>query len=196
MKKTINIKLIQFFIIYLIMIISFGISLKLPNLFINTEPSPRKITENTCKKTNHKTEQLIPLPQTNELKQIIYFDFGKAKILESDIPKLKSFLSEIKKITSEGITGKLSIEGHTDSIGSHKYNQRLGKDRAKNIGNKLYDIGLDRQYKFNIKSWGETLGARDNKTKEGRALNRRVVLTFKIEKANANSINKSYTSDK
>jgi peptidoglycan-associated lipoprotein len=68
------------------------------------------------------------------------------------------------------------VEGHTDATGSDAYNLRLGEDRALAVRNYLRDqhgIALSR---IEVMSYGESRPVIDNKTKENRAQNRRVVL--------------------
>jgi outer membrane protein OmpA-like peptidoglycan-associated protein len=68
------------------------------------------------------------------------------------------------------------IEGHTDSTGPDPYNQKLGEDRAVAVRNYLHDqhqIALNR---IEVISYGEAKPVEDNKTKEHRAQNRRVVI--------------------
>jgi peptidoglycan-associated lipoprotein len=68
------------------------------------------------------------------------------------------------------------IEGHTDSTGDADYNMKLGEERALAVRDylaKAHGIALNR---LNIISYGETEPVADNKTREGRAQNRRVVI--------------------
>jgi outer membrane protein OmpA-like peptidoglycan-associated protein len=68
------------------------------------------------------------------------------------------------------------IEGHTDSTGPEAYNEKLGLDRATAVRNYLHDqlgIALNR---LEVISYGETKPVVDNKTREHRAQNRRVVI--------------------
>jgi len=68
------------------------------------------------------------------------------------------------------------VEGHTDSTGPAEYNQKLGEDRAVAVRDYLHDqhgIALNR---MQVISYGATKPVVDNKTKENRALNRRVVI--------------------
>ena len=68
------------------------------------------------------------------------------------------------------------IAGYTDSTGDEAYNQKLGEERAMAVRNYLamkHNIGLNR---LNVISYGESDPVADNKTREGRAQNRRVVI--------------------
>jgi peptidoglycan-associated lipoprotein len=68
------------------------------------------------------------------------------------------------------------IEGHTDSTGPDEYNQKLGEDRAVAVRNYLHDqhqIALNR---IEVISYGEAKPVEDNKSREHRAANRRVVI--------------------
>ncbi len=68
------------------------------------------------------------------------------------------------------------IEGHTDSTGPDAYNDKLGQERATAVRNYLHDqhgIALSR---IEVISYGETRPVVDNKTRDNRAQNRRVVI--------------------
>jgi peptidoglycan-associated lipoprotein len=91
---------------------------------------------------------------------------------------------EAKAIIDEAITPFkqenrgvfFEVEGHTDSTGPDAYNLRLGEDRAEAVRNYLRDqhgIALSR---IEVMSYGESRPVVDNKTKENRAVNRRVVI--------------------
>ena len=68
------------------------------------------------------------------------------------------------------------IEGHTDGTGSAEYNEKLGEERAMAVRDyiaKKYGVALSR---LNVISYGKDDPVADNKTREGRAENRRVVI--------------------
>ena len=68
------------------------------------------------------------------------------------------------------------IEGHTDATGDESYNFKLGEERALAVRDyiaKTHGIALSR---LNVISYGESKAVADNKTREGRAQNRRVVI--------------------
>jgi len=63
--------------------------------------------------------------------------------------------------------------GHTDSVGSDAYNQRLSLARAESVKAYLVSKGVDRQ-RIRTEGRGESQPVADNATAEGRAKNRRV----------------------
>jgi len=91
---------------------------------------------------------------------------------------------EAKAIIDEAITPFkqenrgvfFEVEGHTDATGPDAYNVRLGEDRAEAVRNYLRDqhgIALSR---IEVMSYGESRPVVDNRTKENRGVNRRVVI--------------------
>ena len=67
---------------------------------------------------------------------------------------------------------KFSIEGHTDSDGSNESNQKLSEDRANAVRNALIEKGVKPENLVAV-GFGETKPIASNKTKEGKAQNRR-----------------------
>ena len=68
--------------------------------------------------------------------------------------------------------------GHTDSIGTDAYNQKLSERRAKSVKEYMVAKGVPAA-KITMLGKGETQPVATNKTKEGRAKNRRVDIEFK-----------------
>ena len=89
----------------------------------------------------------------------------------------KSIVDEaIAQLKAENRGVYFEIEGHTDSTGPDAYNMKLGEERAEAVRNYLHDqhgIALNR---MQVISYGESKPVEDNKTKEHRAQNRRVVI--------------------
>jgi outer membrane protein OmpA-like peptidoglycan-associated protein len=82
----------------------------------------------------------------------------------------------IAQLKAENKGVYFEIEGHTDATGPEEYNQKLGEDRAMAVRNYLHDhhgIALNR---MQVISYGESKPVLDNKTKDNRAQNRRVVI--------------------
>ena len=68
---------------------------------------------------------------------------------------------------------KVSVEGHTDSIGSDAYNLKLSERRAQAVRDYMVSQGIDAA-RIRVKGWGKTKPIASNKTEAGRAENRRV----------------------
>lgn len=68
------------------------------------------------------------------------------------------------------------IEGHTDNVGPEAYNQKLGEDRAMAVRNYLHDEHGIALARMQVISYGESKPVADNKTRDARAQNRRVVI--------------------
>lgn len=89
----------------------------------------------------------------------------------------KALIDEaIAQLKAENKGVFFEIEGHTDSTGPDAYNSKLGEDRAMAVRGYLHDqhgIALSR---MEVISYGESKPVEDNKTREHRAQNRRVVI--------------------
>jgi OOP family OmpA-OmpF porin len=71
---------------------------------------------------------------------------------------------------------KVELQGHTDSVGSDAYNQKLSARRAAAVRDYLVQQGVS-PTQLTSKGYGESVPVGDNKTAEGRAQNRRVVMS-------------------
>ncbi len=116
-----------------------------------------------------------PPPPAPEKKKIVLrgvnFDFDKSDIRADARPILDEAVSTLKEYTQ--IT--LSVEGHTDSVGTDAYNQKLSERRAKAAAEYLAAGGIDRR-RTSVEGFGESKPVATNDTAEGRAQNRRVEL--------------------
>ena len=70
---------------------------------------------------------------------------------------------------------QVEIGGHTDSLGSNAYNQKLSQRRAESVKTYLSERGVDAN-RMEVKGYGEAEPVAPNDTAEGRELNRRVEL--------------------
>ncbi|AGI23332.1 outer membrane protein [Pseudomonas sp. ATCC 13867] len=101
----------------------------------------------------------------------LHFAFDSSKIDAQDKDKLDTIATRLK---GEAATTELNIAGHTDSVGSDAYNQKLSERRAHAVTNYLVDAGVPASSIKSVEGYGESQPVADNKTKEGRAENRRV----------------------
>jgi len=105
----------------------------------------------------------------------VNFDPDKAQIRKEDVPELQKALAFVKKYPGY----KISVEGHTDSTGSAKYNQTLSENRAGGVKKFLLDNGASDGDKIKTVGFGESKPIADNKTAKGKFENRRVeILIF------------------
>ncbi|PZQ67383.1 MAG: hypothetical protein DI563_21580 [Variovorax paradoxus] len=98
-----------------------------------------------------------------------FFDFDKSVLKPEGRAKLDDLVSKIRGINLEVIIAV----GHTDSIGSVAYNQRLSVRRAEAVKAYLVSKGIERNRVY-TEGKGKSQPIADNRTKEGRAKNRRV----------------------
>ena len=100
-----------------------------------------------------------------------FFDFDKAVLKPAGKAKLDDLVSKVKGINLEVIIAV----GHTDSVGSDAYNQKLSVRRSEAVKAYLVSKGIEKNRVY-TEGKGEKQPVADNKTKEGRAKNRRVEL--------------------
>ena len=99
----------------------------------------------------------------------VLFDFDKTAIKPDGAKILDRLVDFLKENPDRGA----DLEGHTDSIGTEKYNQGLSERRAGAVRDYLVKKGVDSK-RLTTRGFGESKPIADNKTKDGRAKNRRV----------------------
>lgn len=100
----------------------------------------------------------------------VHFEFDKATLTAADRAQLDTVATRLK---TEATTARLSVSGHTDSVGKDAYNQRLSEQRAKAVTDYLVSSGVPRASVVSVKGVGEAQPVADNNTADGRAMNRR-----------------------
>ncbi len=98
-----------------------------------------------------------------------FFDFDKSVLKAEGKAKLDDLVAKIKAINLEVIIAV----GHTDSVGTDAYNQKLSVRRADAVKAYLVTKGIEKNRVY-TEGKGETQPVADNKTTEGRSKNRRV----------------------
>ncbi|ABP79716.1 outer membrane protein OprF precursor [Stutzerimonas stutzeri A1501] len=124
------------------------------------EPAPAPIVDNEPE----------PAPEVVRVELDVKFDFDKSRVREesySDIKNLADFMQQYPQTTTV-------VEGHTDSVGTDQYNQRLSERRAEAVRNVLVNEYGVQGNRVNSVGYGESRPVADNSTEEGRQINRRV----------------------
>ena len=103
----------------------------------------------------------------------VKFTLDSAELDDAAKTALTEFATRVQGLTDQYF---VEIQGHTDDTGSEAYNEELGQRRAESV--RRY---LSREHKLPLNrmstiSYGDTLPVESNKTRDGRAANRRVVL--------------------
>jgi outer membrane protein OmpA-like peptidoglycan-associated protein len=101
----------------------------------------------------------------------VLFDTGSANLK----PGAREKLAKVAGILLSHRGLKLQIEGHTDSVGSTEYNQRLSENRADSVRTYLVEQGIAAN-SVGTAGFGETMPVASNDTAAGRQQNRRVEL--------------------
>ena len=101
------------------------------------------------------------------------FKFGQAKLPDEAKAKIDEM---INKVLADPKGSYFELEGHTDNVGAPEVNRSLGLQRAEAVKQYLYEQYHIPLHRINVISYGEDKPVSDNKTKDGRAQNRRVVI--------------------
>ena len=101
------------------------------------------------------------------------FKFGKSVLPDEAKQQIDQMVAQLKQDPKNVY---IEIEGHTDSIGDKTMNEKLGLARAEAVKRYLYEQYQIPLHKMNVISYGEEKPIAPNKTKAGRAQNRRVVI--------------------
>ena len=100
----------------------------------------------------------------------IFFDFDKYELKQESFPELNRIIELLNKNKEMSI----SVEGHTDNIGTREYNITLSERRAKAVVDYLIKGGISKD-RLQTKGWGKSKPIVSNDDEiDGRELNRRV----------------------
>lgn len=115
------------------------------------------------------------VPQEREVVETVelrvLFDFDKSTIKSAYEPQFEELAQALRDNEDQSIT----IEGHTDWIGTEDYNQDLSERRANAVRQKLIDDHNIDPDRLDIQGYGESRPIADNSTAEGRQRNRRAI---------------------
>ncbi|MGY2288982.1 OmpA family protein [Pseudomonas sp. SDO528_S397] len=116
-------------------------------------------------------EEVVVVKEETIVIRDVHFEFDSARLTPADKTKLDTIVTRLKQ---EASSAQLRVSGHTDSVGKDAYNQKLSEKRARSVVDYLVSQGIARSSVVSVTGAGETHPVADNKTAEGRALNRRV----------------------
>jgi len=121
-------------------------------------------------------------PMTIDLRGV-EFKFDHPKVGEKLVPSLKAPTAASVQILDEAVDTlkrypnvRVEVDGHTDSVGSDAYNQKLSERRAKGVYDYLTSHGIDASRLDGPKGFGDSAPIDTNDTAEGRQRNRRTEL--------------------
>lgn len=101
------------------------------------------------------------------------FKFGKTMLPDEAKQKIDEVVSQLKQ---DPKNVWIEIEGHTDNVGPKAINEKVGLERAQAVERYLYEQYQIPLHKMSVISYGADKPVAPNKTKQGRAQNRRVVI--------------------
>jgi peptidoglycan-associated lipoprotein len=102
------------------------------------------------------------------------FKFGKTDLPDEAKSRIDQVVSQLKGQAGKDIY--IEVEGHTDNVGGKEMNYQLGLERAEAVKKYLYMQHQIPLHKINVISYGEEKPVSPNNTRDGRAMNRRVVI--------------------
>ena len=105
--------------------------------------------------------------------EITHFGVAEASLNESAKKQLEEFAARLK-VENKGVF--IEIQGHTDNLGPADANLRLSRERAQAVRDYLNQVAGIPLHRLAIAAYGESKPVADNKTRDGRSRNRRVLL--------------------
>ena len=126
------------------------------------------VANNGCPEVTEEVQK-----QLNDYAKTILFDTGRSTIKEES----EKVLGDIIAILNEYPNAQFTVEGHTDSVGSEKLNQKLSESRANAVKDYLTSNGVSTS-RLSAAGFGEAKPIASNRTRAGRAQNRRVEINL------------------
>ena len=99
----------------------------------------------------------------------VLFDFDRSTVK----PEAGAILDRLVAFMNENKDKKANLSGFTDNVGTEAYNQKLSERRVASVRDYIVKKGVDGG-RVSGQGFGESKPIADNKTREGRAKNRRV----------------------
>jgi outer membrane protein OmpA-like peptidoglycan-associated protein len=128
-------------------------------------------------KQTNEADSLMKLKAMMPRDLLIYFEFNDSKFKPD--PQFETRIADFKAWLDKYPVSMLSVKGHTDLVGTEDFNMALGQKRAEIVAKSLAVMGINSN-RIIPESMGESEPAAGYITKEGRALNRRTVISIKL----------------
>ncbi|MBN1624077.1 MAG: OmpA family protein [Clostridia bacterium] len=158
--------------------------------------------EETLGEFNAAGEKLVIIGDNANLyiTESLVFDFASAEVKNDGKSLLRELSIAFEKILDDpevrDVIDSISVEGHTDDIGSPDANRTLSTERSTNVLNYIMasNPSLEEKYGsfFAAAGFSELRPIADNTTEEGRAKNRRIEFSIKIKDDNVQKIIEDY----
>lgn len=103
----------------------------------------------------------------------VLFEFDSATLTSSALDTVR----HVARAANEQADRHIAVEGHTDSLGTDEYNQRLSLARARSVTGELVAEGV-RRSRITTRGYGESMPIASNQTESGRQRNRRVEIVI------------------
>lgn len=134
--------------------------------------APTSVSPYILPKEGTPEELNLKIDKTKDIQSIslntIHFLFGSSELTD----EAKQILVPISEQLKEASNFNIEIIGHTDSVSSKQYNQKLSEARARSVLEELKRLGIDEK-RMSSGGKGELEPVADNSTAEGRLKNRR-----------------------
>jgi OmpA-OmpF porin, OOP family len=120
------------------------------------------------------SDMMAALQKDGFIALYINFDTGKATIR----PESRPIVDQVAALMKQNASLRLSVEGHTDNVGTPASNKLLSEQRAKAVMDAVVVTGVPAA-RLAAVGWGQDRPVADNRSEEGRAKNRRVEIVKK-----------------
>ena len=147
--------------------------------YLDECPMVAGVKENKgCPEVKREVRQLL-----QKAMQGIEFETGKAAIKKKSFP----LLNQIAAIFVENGNYIIEVQGHTDNVGKAETNKKLSEQRANSVMKYLISQGVPED-RLSAHGYGMEVPIADNKTKAGRAKNRRVEFKISFEEVHYETV--------
>ena len=102
---------------------------------------------------------------------MIFFDFNESNIKAVELPKFAHFIQQVK----ENPYVRIEVNGHTDTVGSDIYNQKLSERRALAVEDYLFSQGVPHDQLLVVKGFGKSEPLDPNDPAKNRRVEVRIV---------------------